>query len=241
MTVDKEKLISQVPLWVRENREPTREEREASHAASVQRYLRDEQPVLADLARAGYRLEHIQDLWMWKEKYKDAIPVLVKWLHKSNNIRIKDTIVRALTRSWASEAMDDLLMEFRALPLELNGVPKWTIGHAIESMADDRVFDEIRSLVLDRRHGTDRDCLVSALGRMKKRKEEAVETAMKLLDDEQVQGNAIHALGKLKVNRPSIVMAIRRFLDHPNAWVRKQAKVALKKIEGASDKGSVRV
>lgn len=49
-----------------------------------------------------------------------------------------------------------------------------------------------------------------------------------LLDDEDVAAYAVMGLGKLKAReaRP----AVERFLDHPESWVRKEAKRALAKL-----------
>jgi HEAT repeat protein len=53
-----------------------------------------------------------------------------------------------------------------------------------------------------------------------------------LLDDDEVVGHAIIALGKLKSKKA--YPAIERFATHPKAWIRKEAKKALARIEKSS-------
>ena len=75
--------------------------------------------------------------------------------------------------------------------------------------------------------------LVIALGRMKTT--DVANTLIKLLDDENLAGYAIMALGRLKIQeaRPGI----ERYLTHPKSWVRREAKRALAKIDKMSIKG----
>jgi HEAT repeat protein len=64
---------------------------------------------------------------------------------------------------------------------------------------------------------------------MKNRRAEDV--LIDLLDDDEVAGHAIIALRKLKSKKA--YPAIKRFLTHPKAWVRNEAKKALAKVDKA--------
>ena len=68
-----------------------------------------------------------------------------------------------------------------------------------------------------------------ALGNMKDPR--AVDVLIELLEDEEVAGHALLALGKLKSSKAKPY--IEPFLGHPKAWVRKEAKRALAKIDKA--------
>ena len=61
----------------------------------------------------------------------------------------------------------------------------------------------------------------------------AVDLLIQLLDDEELAGHAIMRLGQLiaKRSRPHI----EGFLSHPKAWVRREAKRALAKIDRAAE------
>ena len=187
-------------------------------------------PVLTDLARAGFSLEWVSDLYSKKLNYKDAIPVLIKWLPQIENLDVKEDIVRALSVPWAKHTAAPKLLveEFRkygAYPGLL-----WAIGNALSVVADDDVLNDIVGLIRDKTYGKAREMLVVALGNMKS--PDVKYTLIELVDDEDLAGYAIMALGKLKCKeaRPFI----ERFLTHPKSWVRKEAKKALARIDRMS-------
>lgn len=95
-------------------------------------------------------------------------------------------------------------------------------------LASDEVFEEIVQLVQDKKHGKAREMLAMALGKMKNPK--AVDVLMSLLNDEVVVGHALIGLRKLKAGKARTL--IEPLLHHPKAWVRKEAKHALKKMGG---------
>jgi hypothetical protein len=68
----------------------------------------------------------------------------------------------------------------------------WTIGGALEVLADDSSFDELAELARDRRYGMARQMIVLGLGRSKR--PEAVEVLVGLVDDPEVEGQPVKAL-----------------------------------------------
>jgi hypothetical protein len=184
-------------------------------------------PLMAELSSSGYNVKSL-DALARSDTYKDAVPILVKWLPKMVNPRVKQSIVRALSVSWARPgAVAALLTEFCNTPDSSSTSLKWAIGSALEKLASDEIFDDIARLVQDKRHGTARQMLAIALGKMKNPK--AVDVLICLLDDDDVVGQALTGLKKLKAKRART--QIERLVNHPNAWVRKQASQALIKIE----------
>lgn len=184
--------------------------------------------VLADLAKAGFPVGYIGELRHKKLNYRTAIPILVHWLPRVNDVRVKEDIVRTLTVKWAKpHAVKTLLDEYRKAAGPSSRSLKWAIGNALSVIGDDRVFDDIAELVQDRRHGTSRQMLAVALGNM--RDSRAIKLAIDLLSDDEVAGHALIALGKLKEKKAA--PQIEQFLNHPKAWVRQEAKRALAKIE----------
>ncbi|PKO11951.1 MAG: hypothetical protein CVU39_26515 [Chloroflexi bacterium HGW-Chloroflexi-10] len=193
-------------------------------------------PVIADLAEAGFYLEWVSDLYSRKLNYKNAIPGLLKWLPRIDNLDVKEDIVRALSVPWAkSIAAPALIAEFYKLQNESNIGIKWTIANALSVVADDLVFMEIVDLVRDHRNGKAREMLALSLGNMKEPR--AQDVLIGLLEDEEVAGHAIMALGKLKSIKA--YQTIERFLNNPRAWVRKEAKKALGKIAKEKDRTPV--
>jgi HEAT repeat protein len=60
----------------------------------------------------------------------------------------------------------------------------------------------------------------------------AVDVLIDLLDDDDVAGHAVVGLGKLRASKAR--QRVEEFLAHPKAWVRREAKRALAKIDKAS-------
>jgi hypothetical protein len=204
-----------------------RMEKQARHQAGVDRNRAAAAPVLDDLERAGFAVASIPELTSTGAPYPAAVPVLLRWLPLIQEADVKESIVRALSVPWAKPAAArPLIAEYQRVP---GGTGlKWAIGNALEAVADDSVFDDIASLLRNRDHGKDREMLAVALGRMKDPR--ASTLAVELLDDEMVVGHALIAVGKLKVLAARA--KVDALLEHPQNWVRKEAKKALKKISG---------
>jgi len=184
-------------------------------------------PVLANLSQAGLDVDWIEDLYNKRLDYKRAIPILLRWLPRVENPAVKEAIVRALSVPWArnTEAPALLVEEFRRSKGDFG--LNWAIGNALSVVADDDVLNDIVGLIRDKTYGKAREMLVVALGNMKT--PDVKYFLIELLDDEDLAGYAIMALGKLKSKeaRPFI----ERFLTHPKSWVRREAKKALARID----------
>jgi hypothetical protein len=204
-----------------------REQERREIRAAVERAIA---PVLDELARAGFQVEDIYDLPNSGHSYHAAIPILLKWLPQVEYPVAKESIVRALSvRAAKSTAAPQLVAEFRQAPPETELGLKWAIGNALSVVADDSVFDDVVDLVQDKRHGRGREMLALALANMKNPC--TVDILIALLDDEQVAGHAVIALGRLKAKRART--HLERFLTHSKSWVRTEAKRALAKIDKA--------
>jgi hypothetical protein len=203
---------------------------------STARELEDKRVAAYLNAEANLHINSVFDLVNSKARYQDAIPALIKCFGMVSDNWIKEGIVRALTVKEARGKADKALVsEFRSLPAEQQYFSlKWAIGNALSVVATDAVFDELVELVRDKRHGRAREMLAVALGNMKN--PAVVDVLIELLGDEEVAGHAIMALGKLKAEKARPY--IERFLDHPKAWVRREAKKALAKLDKAQAKRS---
>lgn len=206
------------------------EQRERERQRRIEINRKDSIPVLKDLAHAGIEIEWISELNRRNQEinYREAIPVLLHWLPRIDNVDVKETIVRALTVSWAKPiAAEPLIQEFKKYGDKENSGIKWAIANALEVVGDDSVFAEIVQFVQNKEHGSARQMLALTLGKMKDPRAE--EILMQLLGDEEVEGHAIMALGKLKSK--NAVPEIEKYLNHPRTWIRNEAKKALKRIE----------
>jgi HEAT repeat protein len=198
--------------------------------AALDRNRRDEAALLADLRDAGgpdvRSVAEVKRLS--KAQYRKALPVLLAWLRQTSNPDIKRAVVGALaTKSARPDAAPVLVEEFTRVADGSELGLAWNIANALSYAADDSVFDDVARLARDPSYGRDREMLAVALGGM--RDPRAVDVLIELLDDDDVAGHAVIALGTLKAIRARA--KIEPFLQHPKPWVRKEAKKALEKTD----------
>ena len=59
-----------------------------------------EEPILAELTSAGFKSRSLADLRHSGIRYRDAVPVLLDWLPRITDRKVKTEIVRALSVVW---------------------------------------------------------------------------------------------------------------------------------------------
>lgn len=79
--------------------------------------------------------------------------------------------------------------------------------------------------------------VVWGLGKLQK-DPRVLDVLVGLLDDDEVVGNAVMGLGRLK--REEARPHLERMLNHPESWIRKEAKKGLAKLDKAATKKSRR-
>jgi len=183
------KLITAAELVTQLEQNPEfsrrREEREKQRQQVIEINRQASLPILVELAWAGFSLNSISDLYSERLNYRDAIPILLRWLPRVDNLDVKEAIVRALSVPWAKpSAASALIEEFRKANDPRGASIKWAIANALSIVADDSVFTEIVELVQDKGNGKAREMLAIALGNMKD--SNAVRVLIDLLDDDEV-------------------------------------------------------
>jgi HEAT repeat protein len=197
--------------------------------------LRDaEDAAVAEALRfAGLKVSSVYDLVNTRASYSDAIPVLLRLLPDLKHHIIREGVVRALTvKDARGTAVDPLIVEFMKIPFEgddrdAEQLLKWTIGNALRVTATKDDLHKLIELARDRRHGSARQEIVSALGRF--RRPEAIEALLDALEDERVAGHAMSALKTLKASEA--IPKIRNYLTHSSPWLRKVAKKTIERLE----------
>lgn len=191
-----------------------------------QDYFQAVKPIVDELSQKGIKINTVSDLkYRSKDEYLKALPVLLDWINKDIDRHLKEDIVRTLSMPWAkSIAGRPLIKEFKKKPIWSLG---WAIGNGLAVVADDSVFEDIVKLVKDKSYGRSREMVVVSLANMNNPYAEDV--LIDLLDDEEVKGFAVIALGKLKSKKA--LVKLREFLDNPNASLRNEVKKAIQKIE----------
>jgi HEAT repeat protein len=195
-------------------------------------HVDEAQPVIDELRAQGYPVDAVADLLNKRLRYADAIPTLLRWLPRVKDPAVKEDIVRALSVPWARPAAaSPLIHEFVKAPNDSELGLRWTIANALAVVADDSVFDDVVALLRNPEYGRAREMLALALANMKTPR--AADVLVAALQDPVLAGHAVKALGKLKSKRAE--SAIRPFTNHPKAWIRAEAKKALKSISKATD------
>ena len=190
--------------------------------------------VVRALQETGLAVESVYDLVNSPRPYPQAIPVLLRLLGDVEDDRTKEGIVRALgVKEARGVAAPALIEEFKRIDPEQTGSRqdlKWAIGNALSVVMDETVFDDVAQLLRDKRHGDAREMLVLGVARLKDRRSEGL--LMQLLDDDELAGHAIIALGRLKAKRAR--PRIEQYLQHTKPWIRREARKALERIDRAS-------
>lgn len=191
----------------------------------------DNDRIYKELENAGVNpAKYNNNLLAISESYPKAIPVFVEFLKNEefDSIRTKETLVRVLTVKEAKGIVNDVLIsEYHKYPEEgLFYSYRWAIGNAFTVIITSKDEDNIIDLVSDKSNGTSRQMFVYALKAIKSVRVE--NTLIDLLNDSDVTGHAIYALGCMKSQKAKA--KIETFLNHSKAWIRSEAKKALKKI-----------
>lgn len=191
----------------------------------VRRNRRDAAPVIADLRAAGYEVEWISNLRGLGVKYHSAVPILIGWLPRIDNRDILEDMVRTLSVPWAKpEAARPLIELFERSD---DAMLRWAIANGLDVVADDAVYDDLLRLFADPASDRARQMLALALGRFPKRAATSVPVLLAHLDEPEINGHVIIALGRL---RADVAETIRPFERDERAWVRRAARTALRRI-----------
>lgn len=180
--------------------------------------------LLNEINDAGYEITDKMQLWTLKKKHIFLIPILIKYIPRFKTFNRKEFIIRALGVKGFTEATPFLLEEFYNND---NTNYKWAIGNSFEIILDSRYEEEYIEIVKNSNHGISRQMIVLTLGRL--RSEKAVNVLLNLLDDEEVNGHAIIALGYYKDKK--LITHIEPFLQHELEWKKREAEKSIKKIE----------
>ena len=130
------------PEWVAQNAA-----READRAALEQRFRAEEEPIIADLAKAGFTVGSVWDFVNTNDTYEAAFPVLLDHLKRPYHQRIREGIIRALTVKEARGlAGGAILDELRG---ETDGENRWALANALTVIADKDQAAGIAALLND--------------------------------------------------------------------------------------------
>lgn len=186
--------------------------------------------LFSELRAAGYDVESENDFLTAKVIPPDAVRVMLRHLMVVSDSGLQDSLVRGLTAKrvrLVPEAAPTLIKLFRRedCPLFL----RWTIGNALSEIADERVMDDLIQIVQNKEYGMSRQMCAVALGQFAEPR--VISTVISGLEDDEIVGHCVIALGKLR--SADATPHLQRMAAHPKAWVRAEAKRALRQIENA--------
>ena len=137
-----ERLFQACPEWV-----AMRSRQDAKARALKEHALTEQELLVADLRRAGYRVKWVWDLVNTAESYPEAISVLLNHLRRPYSEGTKEGIVRALTvreaRGIAGQAIIDVLRSSKDAGFLLRGA----LANALTIVADRADRDAIKGLI----------------------------------------------------------------------------------------------
>jgi HEAT repeat protein len=186
------------------------------------------------LSKVGLKVNSVYDLVNSSDNYPEAIPILVDMLHKVNSDIIKEGVARALTiRNAGKEVAKALIKEFRSYKASTKReeYTKWAIANAILVVADNSFFEDIVNFIKNKEYGSGMvgGMLVKAIAKMKNPRKK--EILLELLMDNDLKGYAIISIGRLKYKEA--LPQIKKYLSCEEDWIRKEAEIAVKKIESS--------
>ncbi|MEH3053833.1 MAG: HEAT repeat domain-containing protein [Patulibacter minatonensis] len=203
-------------------------ERQALVAAIESKAAPLRRPLLAELAAAGYAVENPWELAERKDRYRDAVPILLKWLPLvEDNPTVAEEVVRALGRPWNKEAVPALLEQVRTSPF---ANVRWAAANGLEFTANHAPVASVAALALDVSIDPEtRVMLLRALAKQARKSDEARAAIVTAVADPEIGGHALQFALKYEL-QPSRE-SVRRHLDDDRSWARKDAKKLLDQLD----------
>ena len=220
-----ERELAENPLYDVDAAARTRKINEWGKALS-----KDEAPLVKELQEAGYDVKSVWDFDPAAQKYKSAIPVLIRHLNMNYEERNVEGIALALrTRDARGLAADAL---FERLEKKNSDHGLFTIGDALSVVATKKDLPRLHAVLENPRYGAARDLIVHAIVRLER--QAAIPVLMKFLDDNDpiLAIQCVNLLGNLRALEAR--SGIEKFLHSDDGEVRQKAKAALKKIDKAA-------
>lgn len=183
--------------------------------------------IKAKLEEVGVFVNNVYDLVHSHESYPQAIPVLLDLLKEGmEDSKLKEGVIRALAmKESAGKAGRPLIEEYHKIPKE-KMILRWTIGQTIARIITNDELNDVLTIIQDKENGMSRQMFILGLSKLNSDKTEDI--LISLLNDTDVNIQAMDVLGKLKSKKA--VSHIEPLLDHPNVIISKAAQKTIAKI-----------
>lgn len=200
-------------------------------------YERDAGPVLAALADAGIdtrdfsRFVNRQAPGIIEPSHFDsekAAPILLDWLPRVSNEKVRETIVRRLKVKTADSRVADALIEEFRRPGTAGY--KWVVADTLAFTCSNQQFDVLTALAADHGNGYARGPLVAMLWRVKT--EQADRVLQDAISDPDVALQAMAALRR-RLGSEKARPLIAPLAGHNHERVAYAARLQLRRIDKA--------
>ena len=211
------------------------DQQRSKHQARVADYEHDAEPVKAALAAAGIKTDDfgrfvnrpapgaIEPAHFGAAR---AMPVLLEWLPRITNEKLRETVVRHLAIKAKDGLVAEALIEEYHRPGSANY--KWLVGDTLTFVCDKRHFRAITDLAADTSHGLGRQPLVGMLWRIKAPAADKI--LLNALADPDTALAAMSALRR-RFGNAAARQHIVPLLQHPDQRVRGAASQQLRRID----------
>lgn len=167
--------------------------------------------------------------------FERATPVLIEWLPRVDDPRVKDAMVRSLAgqRGARGEGTRRLIAEFNRPDYAEQGLLRWSIGNTLATLSGPGDADALIEILRDRSAGSARQMVCDAMSRTGDPRR--IDVLIELLDDDTVAGHAILALRRfgrgVLPQRERVIPMLEALIARPSStpFGRRMARAALKK------------
>ena len=213
-------------------RKPTKSKEEIEEKERVRtlfaRELKEEIKDLSEELRAvGSKYIDPWDMVNTKERYPEAIDILIRHIHNDYHDKNKEGIFRALTvREAIGKANKELFKEYNKIPKEKDDL-RWVIANTFYTIITDEDVDTVIEIIEDKTNGKSRHRFAADLGAIKLQKAE--DFLIHILDDNEMCLYALEALGRMKSQKA--FDKVHLLANNPNKLISEAAQKALKHIK----------
>lgn len=196
--------------------------------------------MLLELKAVGYEVDDPSYFVERAKPYKDALPILLKYIPLVEETFEKDVLIRASSVKGNYQAVPVLLDEYKK---SSNESLMWTIGNALWLIGDQTIVGQLIELLesnikvdqlpdnmpegLQSPEKAAKETLLWALG--KTRDPKAIPVLKKYLQVEGLEGHALEGLKYFK--DPDLIPFVTPLLTHQKSWVRKNAERFIKSLK----------
>ena len=182
-----------------------------------------------ELRDLGFKFDTSSQTFAFIPKHKkEILPIALKYYQRSKNLsksNEQNHFMRFFNIKGLDEVVPMLLEDFYSEKTE--DLTRWFISNSLFEIQSKRYIKEYLDIVSSKRFGINRQMIVLLLGKLKE--ESAVPVLIGLLDDEDVQLQAICELSKFE--REDFRGYFNKFQNSLHPGIRKYAKMAINKLD----------